>query len=178
MHCFDTSSCRIRISFASRPRRTRLCPSSAEEQSRQSRKQVRLWQSSSASAGWPRAGYRQLTAEISAATNVNIATAHGTCVTYGLLLWSLLDLQSRLELWEAAGPTELDGDEAPRLRRGHRPRQEKQSSFASASLSKATMRAFFVLHQVIEDNIGMVRIHRGNHLHSLNMGISSRSGGC
>ena len=79
---------------------------------------------------------------------------------------------------EAAGPTELDGDEAPRLRRGHRPRQEKQSSFASASLSKATMRAFFVLHQVIEDNIGMVRIHRGNHLHSLNMGISSRSGGC
>ena len=104
---FDTSSCRIRISFASRPRRTRLCPSSAEEQSRQSRKQVRLWQSSSASAGWPRAGYRQLTAEISAATNVNIATAHGTCVTYGLLLWSLLDLQSRLELWRLQGPLNL-----------------------------------------------------------------------
>eukprot|EP00439_Symbiodinium_sp_Y106_P068010 s826_g11.t1 len=39
---------------------------------------------------------------------------------------------------EAAGPTELDGDEAPRLRRGHRPRQEKQSSFARSTGKAST----------------------------------------
>ncbi|OLP97763.1 hypothetical protein AK812_SmicGene19866 [Symbiodinium microadriaticum] len=69
---------------------------------------VRLWQSPSASA-WPPAGYRQLAAEISAATDlVSIATAYGVCGQKGKSVTAcLFDLQSRLELWRLQGPLNL-----------------------------------------------------------------------